>query len=308
MTGFVQQCYGDLTAISRGNGPRLLAVVPGTVLALIAPPALAAAVLGTLAGGAQAGFRVYPKMLELKFDRLNPLPKLKQLLKPQHAGFELLLAVLRVGIVGWVCYQSLEKDLPTLLGLTGSPVAVSIGVTASVLLSMILKAIAVLLVMAAVDYAQSRHKLEKEMRMATKDIKEELKQYEQDPALKGKLRQRMREVNHQRIIAAVSEADVVVTNPTHIAVAIRYADTDVAPTVVSKGHDQLALRIRAEARKHGISIIENRPLARALDAEAELGAPIGVEHYVAVAEVLAFVFRLRGGSRGARARSAQQPN
>ena len=293
----VRRCFGDLTAITRGDGATLLAIAPMTLFVLIGPVAIAAAFGGILLGGAQSGFRFYPKMVAVKFDRLNPLPKLKQLFDIKHALFEILLAVFRVGIVGAVCYQSLTEDMPMLLGLAGSPVAVSFGITVNALLGMTMKATGVLVIMAIIDYAHNRYKLEKEMRMSRHDLKEEMKQHEQDPLLKGKRTGRMREVSRQRIIAAVSEADAIVTNPTHLSVALRYGETDFAPTVVAKGHDQLALRIRAEARKFGIPIIENRPLARALYGEIEMGQPIGVDHYGAVAEVLAFVFRLRGGRR-----------
>jgi flagellar biosynthetic protein FlhB len=111
------------------------------------------------------------------------------------------------------------------------------------------------------------------------------------------MRQKAMQVSRQRILAAVADADVVITNPTHVAVALRYGERDLAPTVIAKGHDQLALRIRTEARANGIPILENRALARALDAQVPVGGHIQVDHYVAVAEVLAFVFRLHGGKR-----------
>ena len=301
--GFARRCYGDLTAVTRGDVAGLLVAAGGALLTLAAPTALAAACAAVLFGGAQAGFRLYPKMLEPKLERLNPIPRLKQLLTPQHAAYEVTLAMARVSVVGYVCYTTLEDELPGLLALAGAPVTESIQSTMSVLLWMTLKAAGVLLVMAVVDYTYNRHKLGKEMRMSTQDLKQEQRQYELDPKVKGKLKQRMREVSKQRILAAVSQADVIITNPTHIAVALRYAETDVAPVVIAKGHDQLALRIRAEARKHSIPIVENRAVARSLHAEVEMGESIGAAHYVAVAEVLAFVFSLRAGRPPARARA-----
>lgn len=300
MDGIFRRCHGDLTAIRRGDGSSIAATVPGALTALALTPAIAAAIAGAMAGAWQSGWRLYPKMLKLKPEKLNPLPKLLDLFNPKKALFELALAVMRVGVVGWVCYDELRDDIPLLLGLTGAPVGASIGVMATMLLRMTLKAIGVLIVLAVIDYVQSRYQLEKSMRMNDQEIKEEMRQYDQDPKIKGKLREKMRQAARKRILAAVAQADAVVTNPTHIAVALRYADTDFAPVVVAKGHDQLALRIRTEARKHSIPILENRPLARALDAEVEIGQSIPGQHYLAVAKVLAFVFGIKGRRHGKR--------
>jgi len=133
--------------------------------------------------------------------------------------------------------------------------------------------------------------------MTKKEIIDEHKSNEGDPQMKNRLRARGRAMIRARSIANVKKADVVVTNPTHIAVALRYAATDAAPVVVSKGHDAVALQIRSEARKHGIPILENRPLARALDAEVPIGHPVPGKHFAAVARVLAWVYRIRPSAR-----------
>jgi len=294
LSRFFRLCHGDLMAITRGDGASLLFHTPRTLLALAAGPVVAAALAGAVVGSAQAGFRLYPKMLKPKFDKLNPFPQLQQLLNPKRAGWEVVITLLRVAVVGFVCFTALRDELPTLLGLSGARVGTSMGATARALGMMTFKALLALVALTAIDFFVNYRRIEKQMRMSDKDLRDEMKQYEQDGQMKGRMRAKARELSRQRMIAAVGEADVIVTNPTHYAVAIRYSDEDYAPTVVAKGTDQLALRIRAEGRKHSVPIIENRPLARALYAEVELGHPIGVEHYVAVAEVLAFVFRLRG--------------
>jgi flagellar biosynthetic protein FlhB len=294
------RCHGDLGLISRGDGGTIVAALPGALIAVAVPPAVAAAIAGSLSGSWQAGFRFYPELLKPKFEKFNPLPKLQQMLNPKSALAELFISILRVGIVGWICYDELVKDVPLLLGLTGAPVASSITLIAQILLRVTLKAIGVLVVLAVADYAYNRYQLEKQMRMSDQELKEEMRQYDQDPKIKAKLREKMRQAARKRILAAVASADAVVTNPTHVAVALRYAEHDYAPVVVAKGHDELALKIRTEARKHGIPILENRPLARALDAEVEIGDPIPGQHYVAVAKVLAFVFSLKGRRRRTR--------
>ncbi len=291
-TVFVR-CHGDLRAIQRGEAGGIAALIPRALIAVAVPPALAAAVCGSAAGAWQAGMQFYPDMLKPKFDKLNPLPKLKQMLNPKAASFEIALSVGRVGIVGYVCWNQLVEDIPSLLALTGAPIPSSLGVLGGMMLRMTLKALAVLIVLAVADYAYNRYTLEKEMRMSEQEVRDEMKQADQDPKIKAKIRQKMRDASRKRVIAAVGEADAIVTNPTHISVALRYASGDPAPLVIAKGHDLLAMRIRAEARKHGIPIIENRLLARALDAEVEIGGMVPGQHFVAVAKVLAFVYQLR---------------
>jgi flagellar biosynthesis protein FlhB len=150
---------------------------------------------------------------------------------------------------------------------------------------------------AIVDYAQSRFRLSQEMRMTRRELMDEMRQNDGDPKMKARLRARAKAMARKRAIQAVRTASVVVTNPTHVAVALRYEESDAAPVVVAKGHDDLALRIRAEARKYGIPILENRPLARALDAEVPVGRRIPLAHFAAVARVLAFVYKLPGARR-----------
>ncbi len=289
--------HGDLLTITRGGAGELVASLPRALANIIVPQAVAAAVVGAAVGAWLAGLRLYPKVFKPKFSKLNPLPKLKELVSPKKALFELALAILRVGIIGLVCYDTLASDIPTLLGLTGAAIGESLTVVAVMLLKMVLKVLAVLIVLAVIDYAYSRHRLEEQMKMSDQEVKEEMRQYDQDPLIKRKIKEKMREAARRRVIAAVGESDVVVTNPTHLSVALRYSETDFAPIVVAKGHDQLALRMRAEARKHSIPIVENRPLARALYAEVEMGQPVPGAHYVAVAKILAFVFQLPGARR-----------
>ena len=136
--------------------------------------------------------------------------------------------------------------------------------------------------------------------MTRRELTEETKAQEGDPKTKGQMRSRARAMLRKRSLANVKKADVVVTNPTHIAVALRYSATDPAPVVIAKGHDDFALQIRAEARRHGIPILENRPLARALDAEVAIGRTVPGKHFAAVARVLAWVYRVRPAARRVR--------
>ena len=130
--------------------------------------------------------------------------------------------------------------------------------------------------------------------MTRQEVMDEHKQSDGDPKLKARMRARARNNAKRRAMENVKTATVVVANPTHISVALRYSKTDPAPIVVAKGHDELAMQIRAEARKHGIPILENRPLARALDSEVPVGRPVPAAHFAAVARILAFVYKIKG--------------
>jgi flagellar biosynthetic protein FlhB len=163
--------------------------------------------------------------------------------------------------------------------------------------------LAIVAVIAVLDYALQRFTLMRSLRMSRQDLKDEFKQTEGDPMIRARLRQIRVERARRRMMQAVPEADVVVTNPTHYAVALKYVMTNMnAPKVVAKGVDEVALRIRAVAEKAGVPIVENPPLARALHGAIELDQEIAPEHYKAVAEVIGYVMRLRQGGKGGPAR------
>jgi flagellar biosynthetic protein FlhB len=222
---------------------------------------------------------------------------LRQLVSPKQAIVEMLMSILRVGVVGYIAYRASLVEVPDLLHLAGASVHVSIERITKAVVHVILSVGGALAAIAVIDYAQSRVRLAQEMKMTRQEFMEEMRQHDGDPKIKGRMKARARALAKKRALQNVKKADVVVTNPTHVAVALRYDEKDAAPVVVAKGHDDYALRIRTEARKYGIPIMENRSLARALDAEVPVGHGIPVAHFAAVARVLAFVFRLRGTRR-----------
>jgi flagellar biosynthetic protein FlhB len=284
---------GDVTALARGESTVGIA---GRALAAFAAPAAVGAALAALGAGiAQAGFNVNLSAVGLKLERLDPIARLKQLASPKRALTELVLSLLRVAVVGFVAYRVLMADLSELLSLARVPVEVSGDRIVAAILHVVLGAGAVLLAIAILDYVQSRIALQQELKMSRQELMEEMRQQDGDPRVKGRMKARARALAKKRALQNVKKAKVIVTNPTHVAVALRYEETDAAPVVVAKGHDDDALRIRAEARKYGIPILENRPLARALDAEVQIGQAIPMAHFAAVARVLAFVYRLRAG-------------
>jgi len=289
--------HGNLGALTLGRPTDVFRFAGEALLSLAGPACVAATVAATIAGLTQAGLRVNLESVGFKPERLDPVARLGQLLSPKQALVEMLLSVLRVCVVAYVAYRASLVEAPVLLHLAGTSVDVSMVRIVDAVVRVILSAVGVLAAIAAIDYAQSRVRLAQEMKMTRQEFMEEMRQQDGDPKVKGRVKARARALAKKRAIQNVKKSDVVVTNPTHIAVALRYDEKDAAPVVLAKGHDDYALRIRAEARKYGIPIMENRPLARALDAEVPIGHPIPVAHFAAVARVLAFVFRLRGGRR-----------
>ncbi len=287
------RCHGDLGAFERQDSDGIWQAVTALLFALAAPAVIAAAIGATVAQIAQSGVHVNFDALSFKPERLNPLPKLQQLFSPKKGTTQAFLSLLRVGLVGYATYRSLIIELPAIMTLARLGLEAGGVRLFDAAVRVVLTALAVLAGVGAVDYAQSRFFLSRDMMMTRKEVMDEMKSQDGDQKIKMRMRSRARALAKKRALSNVKTASVVVANPTHISVALRYAATDSAPVVVAKGHDEMALQIRNEARKHGIPILENRPLARALDAEVAIGRPVPVAHFAAVARVLAFVFRLK---------------
>ncbi|MGD0677180.1 MAG: EscU/YscU/HrcU family type III secretion system export apparatus switch protein [Polyangiaceae bacterium] len=288
---------GDLSALSRGQPGDVFRLAGQFLATAVGPVLVAASTASFVVGIVQSGLRINLDAIGFKPERLNPISRLQQIFSPKKAAVEVLLSLLRVGVVGYVAYRIAMSELPEMLTLSRASVEVSATRMVAGTSRIVIGAVGALAGIAIVDYAQSRFSIGQQMMMTRQEMKDEMRQNEGDPKLKGRMKARARALAKRRMLQSVKKADVVVTNPTHVAVALRYGDRDPAPVVLAKGHDDAALRIRTEARKYGIPILENRPLARALDAEVAIGQPIPVAHFAAVARVLAFVYRIRGGKR-----------
>jgi flagellar biosynthesis protein FlhB len=267
----------------------------GLVRALVAMGPFFALLLtaGIAASAAQVGLQFNPDKLELKPDRLNPATGAKRLFSAA-ALVKGGLGVLKIVAIGYVAWWVLEGRFGVVLSLTsgtirdGADAAWSLAVRLGLYLS------AATALVAAFDYFYQRRRFEVGLRMTKQEVKDEMKQEEGDPQLKHRMRQLARERMKKRMMQEVPKATVVITNPTHYAVALRYAAGDVAPVVVAKGAGVLAERIRQLAREHSVPLVERPPLARALYAGVKDGQPVPGVLFQAVAEVLAFIFRLRG--------------
>lgn len=250
-------------------------------------------VISVLTNVLQFKFKVTGKPLKPKFDKFNPINGFKRIFS-KDSLFELLKSVLKIGVIGYVAYTSVRKNSDELFVLYDIPLMQAIILMGEVILDAGLKISLVYLIVGIADFAYQKHKFHEDMKMTKQEVKDEYKNTEGNPEIKGKQRQRMQEASRRRMMQDVPKADVVITNPTHLAVALRYdSEVSKAPVVVAKGEDYLAMKIRETAKEHHVEIVENKPLARMLYANVNIGEEIPPELYQAVAEVLAMVYSLK---------------
>jgi flagellar biosynthesis protein FlhB len=260
---------------------------------IIAPVFFAAVAAACLANFLQVGFLLTTEPLKVNWNRLNPIQGLKRIVS-LRAVVELLKSLLKIGVVGLVTFALLWFQLGHILSLTTKSLSTTLSSLASLTVKMGLYASVALLFLAIFDYLYQRFDFEKNIRMSKQDIKDEYKKTEGDPLIKSKIKQKQREMAMKRMMQEVPKADVVITNPTHYAVALKYEDEKMeAPIVVAKGADYVALKIKQLAKEHDVVTIENRPLAQALYRQTEIGDMIPEEFFKAVAEILAYVYRLK---------------
>jgi flagellar biosynthetic protein FlhB len=272
-------CFGQAQRGIENDGTGLLQQAAATFVSLVLPAAFAAAVAATAVGFAQAGFHPRSELLMPNWGRLDP--------------GELVQSLLRVGVVGYVVYRTIADSLPRIMHLAGRDLAAAASELARSGSELAVRSGVALAVLAAADYGFSKFQLEKRLMMSRQDMKDEMRQSEGDPRIKARQRARARERLKRGLLKQVKQSDVIVANPTHVSVALRYRAKDGAPVVMAKGYDEIALHIQKLAREAGIPIIENRVLARSLAARVRAGKAIPADLYAAVAEVLAFVYRLR---------------
>jgi flagellar biosynthetic protein FlhB len=268
---------------------------------LLAFPLLAmVGVIGLATNVAQVGLIFSPLALRPKPEKLNPLQGIKRLFQPQSL-VELLKGAVKITIVvysGWTFLSAHQNVIVGLAESDPSTIAPRVGVMA---FEMVKQMAATLAIVAALDYAYQRYQFEKNLRMTKQEVKDEMRDAEGNPEIKGRIRRKMREISRKRMMADVKTASVVITNPTHFAVALKYeTGKGGAPKVVAKGADLVALKIRELAAENNVPLVENPPLARSLFKLTEVGDEIPQSLYKAVAEVLAMIWRLDARRRGAR--------
>jgi len=234
------------------------------------------------------------KPMHPKFSKMNPLKGVKKIISTRSL-IELAKAVLKILLISYIVYDTLKDHWGDLFILYDMPLMQAVGLMGDIIISLGIRISMFYMVIAALDFIYQKWKFKEDMKMTKQEVKDEMKNSEGDPQIKGKQRQRMREASRRRMMQAVPEADVVITNPTHYAVAVKYdADAYAAPMVTAKGEDTLAQKIKEVARENKVEIVENKPLARMLYANVEIGELVPPELYQAVAEVLAMVYHAQG--------------
>lgn len=264
------------------------------LLILVAPIFLVGFLVAFLSDAIQIKWKVTGKPLQPKLSKISPAKGFKRIFSV-NSIVELIKSIAKIFLVSYVAYSYLMDKKENLFILYDIPLMQAIQLCGDLVIGLGLRISMIYMVIAILDFAYQKFKFAKDMRMTKQEIKEEYKQQEGDPQVKGKIKQRMREASQRRMMQDLPKADVVITNPTHFAVAIKYDPEQYdAPIVLAKGEDHLAQKIKEKAREHNIEIVENKPLARMLYANVEVGQVIPPELYQAVAEVLAFVYHLKG--------------
>lgn len=264
------------------------------VIKIVLPIFLVGFVVAFISDYMQVKWKPTSKPLKPKFNKLNPVSGFKKIFS-SNAIVELIKSIAKILIIFYVSYSFLKdkgEQLFLLYDLELMPAVILIGDT---VVGLGIRIAVVYMILAMADFAYQKFKFHKDMKMTKQEVKEEYKNQEGNPEIKGKIRQRMREVSQRRMMQSLPQADVVITNPTHYAVAIKYDQEEApAPVVIAKGEDYLAQKIKEVARENNVEIVENKPLARMLYANVDIGAQIPPELYQAVAEVLAFVYHAKG--------------
>ncbi len=293
LTSFFMKCFAVMPTKA---GPEKLGEMAGDLFRnigqLTMTPMLTAMGLGVAVNILQVGLSYTPKLLEAKGSRIDPLQGFKRLFTPR-AFLEIFKGLIKVALVAYAGWDYLSKHAEDCMRLVlTSPTQIA-GEVGKMTHELGMKMVGTLFTIAVLDYAWQRYQHEKSMKMTKQEVKDEMRDAEGNPEIRQRIRQRQREFSRRRMMSEVPKATVVITNPTHFAVALVYKPGQPgAPRVIAKGQDRIALRIREIARKNHVPVLENPPLARALFAQAELGDEIPADLYRAVAEVLALLWRM----------------
>ena len=270
------------------------------IIRIVLPIFLIGFLIAFLSDYVQVRWRPTAKPLQPKLSKMNPAKGFKKIFSA-NALVELVKSIAKIFLILYVCYSFLKGRYEQLFGLYDMTLMQGVSLIGKTVIDLGIRISVIYMIIALSDFAYQKYKFSKDMRMTKQEIKEEYKNQEGNPEIKGKIRQKMREVSQRRMMQALPEADVVITNPTHYAVAVKY-DPDVypAPIVIAKGADYLALKIKEVAKENRIEIVENKPLARMLYANVDIGEQIPPELYQAMADVLAFVYSIRGNLKNVR--------
>ena len=261
------------------------------VVKLAIPILIVAVVIAVLGNMLQQKWMVTAKPLQPKLSKLSPISGFKRMFSVRQL-MELLKSIAMIALIMVVVYTTIKSKMNVLLTFYDVGLNAALSTIGSIIIDLGIKISAVFLIVGFVDLIYQRHKFKTDNMMTKQEIKDEFKNAEGDPQVKGQIKRRMQEISRRRMMQQLPEADVVITNPTHFAVALKYEpDSGKAPVVIAKGADYLAFQIRDKAKEYNISVVENKPLARIIYHNVDIGMEIPPELYYAVAEILASVLR-----------------
>ena len=299
---FFPAIYNQFTSVSKmpnGTVPQtqllhLFRQMLVSMLIYLAPFFAVGFIVAFICGIVQVGWKLVSEPFKPKLSKFNPISGLKKIISKESL-FNLLLSILKIAVISIVVYAYLRGRRESIFLLYDIPLRQGIAAMGDIIINMGIRISVLYMIVALADFIYQKRKFHEDMKMTKQEVKDEMKNDEGDPQIKSKQRQRMREASMRRMMSQLPQADVVITNPDHYAVAVLYdADHYTAPMVLAKGKDHLAQRIKEVAAEHEIEIVENKPLARMLYANVEIGELVPPELYKPVAEVLAFVYHLKG--------------
>lgn len=282
--------------VKEGQLTEALGFVGYKLVLLVGPIFLAAMVIGVASQVLQTGFLQIEDALTPNFSKMNPMNALGRIFSMKGVA-ELFKSLLKLGAIGTVLYFLLKSEITKIPYLSSLSIEQMLTYLGTIVFKLLLTVGIFMLILSVADYFFQRWQLEKEMMMSKQEIKEEHKSREGDPLIKARIRKVQREVATRKMMSEIPKADVVITNPTHIACVMKYSDKLPAPQLVAKGADFMAEKIKQIAREHNIPIVENKPLARTIFKTMKVGQVIPRELFVAVAEVLSYVYKLRRKKR-----------
>lgn len=262
-------------------------------LILLSPILVTVMVIAILGNYMQIGFLVSADPLKVKLKKLDPIQGAKRIFA-LRAVVEFLKSVMKFIVIGIIVFFTLWNQRMELVALSSLPLDQILRYVGNLTVILGITIAIILIVLAVLDYLYQKYDFEKNQRMSKQDVKDEYKKSEGDPLIKGKIREKQRRMALQRMMQDIPKADVIITNPTHFAIAVRYdPDTMESPTVIAKGKDYVALKIKEKAKELNIITMENKPLARALYDQVEIGQSIPNDLFQAVAEVLAYIYKVK---------------
>ena len=286
-----------LYSITPDTMPEFITTVVVKIILIMLPLLCVVFVVAILSNILQFGFLITFESMKPSFERINPASGFKRIFLSKRIIFETIKAVFKIAVISYILYSTSKKILNEIFLTPLMDINTYFMFSASAIYQLGMKVVLAFIVFSIIDYLFQRYEFEDSLKMSKQEVKDEMKQMEGDPMIKSRIRQIQREMSRQRMISEIPQADVVITNPTHVAVALRYKEgEDDAPKIVAKGINLMAEKVKDIARANSVIIVENPPLARTL-VKLEVGWSVPPELFQAVAEILAFVYQAKGKIR-----------